>query len=216
MPASLNTIIEALAKNRIIGLFTLSDSDIAADLANALYRGGINILEVTFRTQAGLIALKNIKKLNLPILVGAGTIRTIDQAQNAVEAGADFFVTPGYNPKIIKWAQDHQVPIIPGVDSTIAIEQAVDAGLSTLKFFPADIGGIKWLKAINGPYSDIKFITTGGISLANLKEFLTQPNVLAVAGTFLCPSDAIKQKNFDQITEICKSAKKIIESLNSA
>ena len=213
MNISLNTITQSLAKTRIMPLLTLKDSSIAPDIAKSLIEGGIKVVEVTFRTEAGAQAIEKIKNSKLPILVGAGTVRTFEQAQKAVDCGADFLVTPGFNPLMIKWAQDHQIAIFPGVDSTIAIEQAINANLNFLKFFPAEIGGIKWLKAIYGPYPEISFICTGGISLANLKEYLTQPNVLGIAGSFLCPSDAIARKDFPQITEICKDAKKIVESI---
>lgn len=204
-------ITDLLEKSKILAIFTLKDPKLALPVANALYTGGISVMEITYRTDAAAASLKQITEANLPICVGAGTVRTIEQAESALESGAEFFVTPGFNPAIIHWAKEHEIPIFPGIDSTLGIEQALSLGLKTLKYFPADLGGTKWLKAMNGPYADVKFIATGGVSLTNMGEFLAMPNILAVAGSFLVPNEAINNKDFQIITELAKKAQNLIK-----
>jgi len=202
-----------LKKTRLVAVTTIPSSDLAVPLAKSLIEGGVQFIEITFRNENAEKSIKEIKKANLKIFLGAGTVRTIDQAEKAIEAGVQYIISPGFNPKIVSWAQSHKIPVYPGVDSTLGIEQAIDLGLKTLKMFPAaEIGGVAWLKAIKGPYSDINFIPTGGVDMKNLKEFLSLSNVLAVGGSFLAPSDLITQKRFDEIAKICKDAISISKS----
>lgn len=209
-----HNLIESLKKTKVIPIVTIPQEDLAVPLAQAFLKGGIDWMEITFRNKNAAGALLRLKESKLPIHYGAGTVRTLENAQVALQAGAEFFVSPGFNPKIVQWAYDHNIWILPGVDSTIGIEQAIDAGLTVLKMFPAaELGGIDWLKAMQGPYYDIVFIPTGGINLNNLKEYLSLKNVLAVGGSFLAPANLITEKKFDQITEICKQVNLIVQKL---
>jgi 2-dehydro-3-deoxyphosphogluconate aldolase/(4S)-4-hydroxy-2-oxoglutarate aldolase len=211
LPEKYQILTNLLEQSKILAIFTLKDPKLAVPVAKALNAGGITVMEITYRTDAAASSLKHIYDANLPICVGAGTIRTIEQAESALESGAEFFVTPGFNPTIIRWAKDHEIPIFPGIDSTLGIEQALDLGLKILKYFPADIGGTKWLQAMHGPYAEVKFIATGGISLANMVEFLALPNLLAVAGSFLVPNDALQKQDFTMITELARKANESVK-----
>jgi 2-dehydro-3-deoxyphosphogluconate aldolase/(4S)-4-hydroxy-2-oxoglutarate aldolase len=207
-------LMEGLKKTRLIPLVTIPDPELAVPLAQALIAGGVNWLEITFRNDLAEEGLKKIHDAKLPIHIGAGTVRTVYQVQKAYEAGAEFLITPGFNDAVSKFAQKHKIPIFPGVDSTLGIEQAQDLGLSVLKFFPAaEAGGIGWLKAIQGPYYDIQFIPTGGINFTNLADYLALKNVIAVGGSFLAPNELIKEKKFDQITALAKKACDIASSI---
>lgn len=207
-------LIDSLKKTRIIALVTIPDPELAVPLAQALLAGGIDWLEITFRNDYAEEALKKIHEAKIPIHIGAGTVRTVYQVQKAYEGGAEFLITPGFNDAVSKFAQKHKIPIFPGIDSTLGIEQAQDLGLSILKFFPAvDAGGIGWLKAMQGPYFDIQFIPTGGINFSNMAEFLTLKNVIAIGGTFIAPFELIKAKKFEEITNLAKKAVSIAASI---
>lgn len=203
-----------LRKTRLIAVTTIPSSDLAVPLAKSLIEGGVQFIEITFRNENAEKSIKEIKNANLNIYLGAGTVRTVDQAERAMKAGVQYIVAPGFNPKIVSWATSHKIPVYPGVDSTLGIEQAIDAGLKTVKMFPAaEIGGVAWLKAMKGPYYDINFIPTGGVDMKNLKDFLSLSNVLAVGGSFIAPSDLLTQKKFDEIVKICKDAISISKSI---
>ncbi len=208
------SIFHEIKNIQLIPVVALTDSAVVKPLAQALIDGGVPWLEITFRNEQAIECLSVLQSSKLPIHYGAGTVRTLEQAQQAKELGCEFIVAPGFNPVIIKWAQTNQMPIIPGVDSTFAVEQALALGLSTLKFFPASVQGIKWLKAIKGPYFDVNFIPTGGLSLENFQTYLELSNVMAVAGSFLAPSNLIKAKDFAGIQQLCERARSIVEEKN--
>jgi len=212
--SSMESVIADLETARLVAIVTIPEATLAVPLAEALIAGGIKIMEITFRNDQAAGALKELQAADLPISYGAGTVRSIEQGELAVQAGAKFLLSPGFNDGVVKWAMDNNIPFFPGVDSTTGIEKACDLGKKVLKFFPAaELGGPKWLKAMKDPYYDIKFIPTGGVSLENLKEYLELPNVIAVGGTFLAPKDLIQAKKFTEITITCKSAVTIVKSL---
>jgi 2-dehydro-3-deoxyphosphogluconate aldolase/(4S)-4-hydroxy-2-oxoglutarate aldolase len=203
-----------LNKNKLVAVVEIGDASMAVPLANALLEGGVGFIEITFRTESAGDALLALKDAGTGLHYGAGTVRTREQATRAITAGAEFMVAPGFNKDIIELSLDARIPFYPGVDSTLGIEAALGIGLNTLKFFPAEeSGGVKWLKAVNGPYPDLKFIPTGGISLANLKEYLELPNVLGIGGSFIAPKHLIKEKKFGEITAACKKAVEVVKSL---
>ncbi len=188
-----------------VPLVVLEHKEDAVPLAKALVAGGIPIAEVTFRTDAALDVIEEMVR-NVPeILVGAGTVHTVAQAEQAVKAGAAFIVTPGFQPEVVRWCVEHQIDIMPGAVAPSDMEQALAFGLKTCKFFPAEAyGGVKTLKGLKGPYSDIKFMPTGGVSEANMLDYLALPNVLAVGGSFLCPDALIHEKKWDEISALCR------------
>lgn len=190
-----------------VPLIVLEDKNDAVPLARALVAGGIPVAEVTFRTSAGRGAIAAMAKEVPEIIVGAGTVHNVLQAEEAVEAGAKFIVTPGFNPDVIRWCLERNIDIIPGCTCPGEIEQAMGMGLKTLKFFPAEAyGGIKTLKALSGPYAGIKFMPTGGVNSDNMLDYLSLPNVAAVGGSWLNPDKLIKAKEWDKITALCKES----------
>ncbi len=192
---------------KLVPLVVLDDAADAVPMAKALVEGGISVAEVTFRTDAAADVIRAMAEQVPEILVGAGTVHTVAQAQTAVEAGAKFIVTPGFQPDVVRWCVEHQVDIVPGTAVPSDIEQAISFGLSVCKFFPAEAyGGVKTLKALKGPYADIRFMPTGGVSLDNMNDYLALSNVVAVGGSFMTPSAAVKAKDWDKVTEACRTA----------
>ena len=187
---------------KLVPLVVLDDATDAIPMAKALVEGGIPVAEVTFRTDAAADVIRAMAEQVPEILVGAGTVHTVAQAQTAVEAGAKFIVTPGFQPDVVRWCVEHQVDIVPGTAVPSDIEQAISFGLSVCKFFPAEAyGGVKTLKALKGPYADIRFMPTGGVSLDNMNDYLALSNVAAVGGSFMTPSAAVKAKDWAKVTE---------------
>lgn len=197
-------IYNRIGKAAIIPVIKLNRVEDAVPLAQALLAGGIPVAEVTFRTEAAAEGIAAIRREVPQMLVGAGTVLTTDQAIAAVEAGAQFVVSPGSNGKIIDRVLAAGVAMIPGVATPSEIEAAMERGLNVLKFFPAEaLGGIAMLKALSGPYSQIKFVPTGGISANNMKDYLHQKNVLAVGGSWMIQSD------LEMVKQLCQEACKV-------
>ncbi|MEH7248159.1 bifunctional 4-hydroxy-2-oxoglutarate aldolase/2-dehydro-3-deoxy-phosphogluconate aldolase [Neobacillus niacini] len=193
----------------LVPLVELEDAMDAVPFAKALLAGGIPVAEVMFRTPAARDTIAAIAAEVPEVIVGAGTVHTVDQAKVAVEAGAKFIVTPSFNHKVVKWCVEEGVNIVPGVVSPTDIQQAMDFGLTTLKFFPAEsYGGVKTLKALAGPYADMKFMATGGVNIDNMNQYLALTNVAAVGGSFMTPSNLVKEKKWDEITIACKETVK--------
>ena len=202
----MNSVLQQLNNLRIIPVVAINDAKDAAPLAEALVEGGLPCAEITFRTSAAYQAIKTTAKRG-DVLVGAGTVLKIDQAKQAVEAGAQFIVSPGFNPKVVQYCVENNIPITPGISNPTDIEMALDFDLQVVKFFPAEaFGGLKTLKAMSAPYGMIKFIPTGGISAANLLDYLRFPKVLACGGSWMVKSDLISEGKFDEIKDLTKQA----------
>lgn len=200
-------ILEKICAKKLVPLVVLEDEKDAVPMAKALVEGGIPVAEVTFRTDAAAAVIRAMAEQVPEILVGAGTVHSVRQAETAVAAGAKFIVTPGFSPEVVRWCVDHQVTVIPGTAVPSDIEQAIAFGLTVCKFFPAEAyGGTKTLKALKGPYADILFMPTGGISLENMQDYLALSNVTAVGGSFMTPSDAVKAKDWGKVSEACRGA----------
>ncbi|QEE17490.1 bifunctional 4-hydroxy-2-oxoglutarate aldolase/2-dehydro-3-deoxy-phosphogluconate aldolase [Promethearchaeum syntrophicum] len=208
----MNYFSETLKKYFLIPVVSIESLDKIAPLTQTLQAAGIKFLEITYRNKNASEALKILQNNNFNMIIGAGTIRTLAQAEEAIKYGAKFLVSPGFNKEIIHFAAKRNIPFVPGVDSTLSIELANSEGISLLKFFPAEIsGGIKWLKSIKGPYHEIKFIPTGGITLENLDLYVKLTNVAGIGGSFLAPKRLILEDNWDEIALICTKAIKIVE-----
>ena len=202
----MNSVLQQLNNLRIIPVVAINDAKDAAPLAEALVEGGLPCAEITFRTSAAYQAIKTTAKRG-DVLVGAGTVLKIDQAKQAVEAGAQFIVSPGFNPKVVQYCVENNIPITPGISNPTDIEMALDFDLQVVKFFPAEaFGGLETLKAMSAPYGMIKFIPTGGISAANLLDYLRFPKVLACGGSWMVKSDLISEAKFDEIKDLTKQA----------
>lgn len=203
---------EAVKKLGLIGLIPvikLDSPEQALPLGKALIAGSLPVAEVTFRTAAAEESIKILARELPELTLGAGTVLTIEQADAAVAAGAKYIVTPGFNPKVVSHCVNKGIPITPGVTSPSQIEQALEMGLSTLKFFPAEqAGGIPMLKAFAGPYGDnISFIPTGGVGVKNLTDYLGCSNVHAVGGSWMVPADAINAGSFGKVENLCREAR---------
>ncbi|SBW10793.1 2-dehydro-3-deoxyphosphogluconate aldolase/4-hydroxy-2-oxoglutarate aldolase [uncultured Eubacteriales bacterium] len=188
-----------------VPLLVLDDAADAVPLAKALAEGGIPVAEVTFRTKAAAECIRRIAAEAPEVLVGAGTVHTVAQAEEAVAAGAQFIVTPGFSAEVVGWCVDHGVDVVPGTVSPSDIEQAMRFGLTLCKFFPAEAyGGVDVLKALAGPYREIKFLPTGGVSEKNMLDYLALSNVAAVGGSFFCPNDLVREKKWSEISALCQ------------
>jgi 2-dehydro-3-deoxyphosphogluconate aldolase/(4S)-4-hydroxy-2-oxoglutarate aldolase len=200
-------VLERIGMAGLVPVVVLENSGDATETAKALLAGGLDIMEITMRTKAALDSIKKVREEFPDMLVGAGTVRSIEQASAAIKAGAEFVVTPGFDETVVKWCVDCGVAVTPGCVTPTEIEFADKYGLDVLKFFPANVyGGVEALKALNGPYRTKKFIPTGGVDLANLKDFADKEYVFAVGGGFLCSPSAIEAKSFAKITDTVKQA----------
>jgi len=206
-------IVEALKKARIIPVIKINNAADAVPLANALKRGGLTVLEVTFRTEYAAEAISRIKKDVSGVTLIAGTVLNIENAKKALKAGAEAIVAPGLNPEIVKWCIANKMPVCPGVATATEIEQAMSFGLNFVKFFPAEAaGGLKMIKALSAPYSDMRFMPTGGIDENNFLDYLAFDKVVAIGGSWMVREDLIKAKNFDEIEKLAKNAINKIKS----
>lgn len=206
-------IIDRIGLSGLIPVVVIDKAEDAELTAKALIDGGIDIMEITMRTPAGLQAITNVRNAYPDMLVGAGTVLSVEKAKEAVGAGAQFIVSPGFNPEVVQWCLDSNVPITPGCVTPTEIEKALSLGLKVLKFFPADLyGGVKGCSALYGPYKSegIKFIPTGGVYLDNLADFAREPFIHAVGGGFLCKTSDIANHNFAEITRTAKKAVNIL------
>jgi 2-dehydro-3-deoxyphosphogluconate aldolase / (4S)-4-hydroxy-2-oxoglutarate aldolase len=199
--------IERIAAGRILPVVVLEDAGGAEPLAAALRAGGLTAIEVTFRTEAAAAAIAGITKYDSSMLVGAGTVLTAEQVDRAVEAGARFVVTPGFGPAVVTRCQELGVPVFPGVATATEIQMALDAGLSTVKFFPAEqLGGVAMLKALSAPFRSVRFIPTGGVNAGNVASYLALPSVIAVGGTWMVAPELLAAKDWTAVTRRTREA----------
>jgi len=205
--------IERIAAGRILPVVVLEDAAGAEPLAAALREGGLSAIEVTFRTEAAAAAIAGISKYDSSMLVGAGTVLTGEQADRAVEAGARFVVTPGFGPAVVNRCRELGVPVFPGVATATEIQMALDAGLSTVKFFPAEqLGGVAMLKALSAPFRSVRFIPTGGVNAGNVASYLALPSVIAVGGTWMVAPDLLATKDWAAVKNRTREALEIIDA----
>lgn len=207
----MDTTFEKLEKFGVIPVIALDDPDDALPLAAALTDGGLSCAEVTFRTAAAEESIRRIAAAYPDMLVGAGTVLTTQQVDRAVAAGAKFIVSPGLNPNVVRHCLEKGVPAAPGCCTPSEIEQAIELGLSVVKFFPAEaMGGLKTIKALAAPYTGLRFMPTGGINASNLRSYLEYPRVLACGGSWMVSKELIRAHDFAQITELVRQATAIV------
>ncbi len=210
----MNQIFEEISKIGIIPVVVIDNASDAIPLADALSQGGLNCAEITFRTAAAEDSLRIISSKFPEIIAGAGTVLTVEQAEKAYDSGAKFIVAPGFNPKIAEYCIKKSIPFAPGVMTPSEVSLAVDYGFDVLKFFPAEIsGGVNMLKTYQSPFSNVKFIPTGGINAENLREYLECRNVLACGGSWMVKQNLIMQKNFYEIKNLAAQAVKTVCSV---
>ena len=204
-------VLEIVKNNKVVPVAAIENSENAIPVAQALINGGLPLIEVTFRTAAAESSIKKITSEFSDVLVGAGTVLTVEQARKAIEAGASFIVSPGLNEKVVEFVLSKGVTVIPGIMTPSEIEKALSFGLEYVKFFPAEAaGGIKMLNAFSGPYPNMKYMPTGGINLENVSEYLAHPKVFACGGSWILNKRLIDNNGFEIITDIEKETIKVI------
>ncbi len=200
-------ILEIFENIGIVPVVVLDDAKDAPSLAKAMCEGGIPIAEVTFRTDAAAASIKAMREACPEMLVGAGTVLTVEQVDAAIEAGAQFIVSPGINPVVVQACIDRGIPIVPGCANPTNVETALSFGLDVVKFFPAEqAGGIKYIKAISAPYTGVRFMPTGGISPSNVEAYLQEKCIIACGGSWMVKKDLIAAGKYDEIVSQCKEA----------
>ena len=206
--------LAALSRIGLVPVITIESPRDAVPLAEALLDGGIACAEVTFRTPAAGEAIHGISSTCGELLVGAGTVLTVEQAEQATQAGAQYVVAPGFDPAVVGWCLAHHVPVIPGVATPTEISMALARGLNLLKFFPAEaMGGVQTLQALSAPFAGVRFIPTGGITVANLPQYLALPNVAACGGSWMAKEGMISAGRFAEIARLSRQARAIVHQV---
>ncbi|HJA81103.1 MAG TPA: bifunctional 4-hydroxy-2-oxoglutarate aldolase/2-dehydro-3-deoxy-phosphogluconate aldolase [Candidatus Mediterraneibacter intestinipullorum] len=208
----MNEILTQIENTGIVPVVVLDDPKDAEPLAEALCSGGLPCAEVTFRTPAAAQSIRIMSEKFPHMLIGAGTVLTTEQVDSAVDAGAKFIVSPGLNPRIVKYCTERNIVITPGCANPSDVEQAIENGLDVVKFFPAEqAGGLAYIKAIAAPYAGIKFMPTGGINPKNVRDYLAYDRILACGGSWMVKGDLIRDGKFDEIRELVKEAVNIVK-----
>ncbi len=210
------SLIERIRQIGIIPVVAIPEVAHALLLAEALSEGGLPCAEITFRTAAAAESIRQIKQKFPDMLVGAGTVLTIAQVDAAIDAGAEFIVSPGSNPTTIEYCQAKNITIFPGVCTPSEIEQNLALGIEVMKFFPAEpAGGVKFLKAICAPYKDVRFIPTGGIETKNIGDYLAISNVVACGGSWMVKPELMKENNFVEVQRLSAEAVKLVKGIRN-
>lgn len=205
MSYTTNQLIEKLRQLKVVPVIALDDAEDILPLADTLAENGLPVAEITFRSEAAAEAIRLLRANRPDFLIAAGTVLTAEQVVLAKSSGADFVVTPGFNPKIVQLCQDLDFPITPGVNNPMSIEAALEMGLTAMKFFPAEAsGGVKMIKALLGPYAQLQIMPTGGIGLHNIKDYLAIPNIVACGGSWFVEKKLIQAKNWAEIGRLVK------------
>ncbi len=200
-------VLQRLANAGVVPVVVLDDAKDAVPTAKAMVAGGIDVMEITYRTAAAPDSIKAVAENCPEMLVGAGTVLTLEQCKQAVSLGAKFIVSPGFNAEIVSWCIENGVTVTPGCVTPTEITYAVNMGLKIIKFFPANVyGGLKAMKSLSAPFVGVKFMPTGGVNAENLSEYISAPFIHAVGGSWVCPKADIKAGNFEKITALCKEA----------
>ena len=203
----MSNIFDSLYKFGLVPVIKITKVENAVPLAKALAEGGLNCAEITFRTACAKEAIAEITKALPDMLVGAGTVLTTEQVDEAIEAGAKFIVSPGLNPKVVKYCLDKNIPVLPGCATPSEVETAIELGLKAVKFFPAEAaGGLNMIKSMSAPYGGIKFMPTGGINEDNMLSYLAFDKIIACGGSFMVKDSLIEAGKFEEITALTRSA----------
>lgn len=205
-------VTEKVEKLGLVPVVVLNDAKDAAPLAKALIEGGLPCAEVTFRTEAAEESIRIMSKEYPEMLIGAGTVLTTDQVDRAVLAGAKFIVSPGFDPEVVDYCIEKEIPIFPGIVTPSELAQAVKRGLSLVKFFPAEqFGGLATIKALAAPFTNVKFMPTGGISASNLTDYLSFSRIIACGGSWMVKGDLVKAGDFEKIKKLTAEAVELVK-----
>ena len=209
----MNEMNERISRIGVVPVIKLNNPERdAAALGKALCAGGVPVAEVTFRAAGADKAIKLMKEANPEMIVGAGTVTNTAQIDAVIAAGGEFIVSPGFDPELVAYAQEKKIPIFPGCTTASEYHQALKFGLELIKFFPAEqSGGLAKIKALSAPFPMFRVMPTGGVSLKNLKEYLSCPVIAACGGSYMVTADLIDNNKWDEITELCKKAREIVE-----
>ena len=201
-------VLSRLARSGVVPVVVLDDVKDAVPTANAMVAGGVDVMEITFRTAAAPQCIQAVSENCPDMLVGAGTVLNLEQCKLAVQMGAKFIVSPGFDTSVVSWCIENGIAVTPGCVTPTEITAAVNMGLKVVRFFPANVyGGLSAIKNLSAPFAGVKFTPTGGVHASNIKEYLCAPFIHAVGGSWVCPRDAIKAGAFNKITALCKEAR---------
>ena len=201
-------VLSRLARSIVVPVVVLDDVKDAIPTANAMAAGGVDTMEITFRTACAPECIKAVAENCPDVLVGAGTIINLEQCKLAVEMGAKFIVSPGYSEEVVAWCVENGIPVAPGCVTPTEIMAALKHGLKMVKFFPANVyGGLNAMKNLSAPFVGLKFLPTGGVNSGNIKEYVDAPFIHAVGGSWVCPKADIKAGNWEKITQLCLEAR---------
>ena len=202
-------VLTRLANSIVVPVVVLDKVEDAVPTAKAMAAGGVDTMEITFRTACAPEAIKAVAENCPEVLVGAGTIVNLEQCKLAVEMGAKFIVSPGFSDEVVGWCVENGIPVAPGCVTPTEIMGALKHGLKMVKFFPANVyGGLNAMKNLSAPFVGLKFLPTGGVNAANIKEYVDAPFIHAVGGSWVCPKADIAAGNFEKITALCTEARK--------
>lgn len=205
---------ERIAACGVVPVVVLEDAKDAKPLAEALVEGGLPVAEVTFRTAAAEESIRIMAEAYPDMLVGAGTVLSVEQAQRAVNAGAKFIVSPGFDEEVVDWCLANNVPVYPGIITPSEATKAVKRGLKIVKFFPAEqFGGVATIKALAAPFTTLKFMPTGGINAKNIRDYLTNSKIIACGGSWMVKGDLVKAGDFAKIKELVKEAVDLVKEI---
>ena len=205
-------VLKRLAQSGVVPVVVLEDAKDAVPTAKAMLAGGIDVMEITFRTAAAADSIKAVAQECPDMVVGAGTVINLEQCKLAVECGAKFIVSPGYDEETVAWCCDNGIPVTPGCVTPTEIMMALKHGLKVLKFFPAEqSGGLAKIKAMSAPFPMFKVMPTGGVNLKNLAEYSASPIIAACGGSYMCPDKLIQAGAWDEITELCRKSVEIVK-----
>lgn len=205
---------EKISQFGLVPVVVLEDEKDALPLAKALVEGGLPVAEVTFRTAAAEASIKKMCEVYPDMVVGAGTVLSVEQVEKAVAAGAKFIVSPGYDEEIVNYCLEKDIPIYPGTVTPSDLSKAVKKGLSVVKFFPAEqYGGVNTIKALAAPFTTVKFMPTGGVNAKNLKDYLSCNKIVACGGSWMVKGDLIKAQEFEKIKELTREAVALVKEI---
>lgn len=209
----MDTLIEQLKKQKVLPVLQFVDAESVLPVAEILVEYGFPMMEITLRSDIAYTAIKDIKRQFANASLSAGTVLKPDHVDAAAEAGAEFLISPGFNPVTFRYAVEKNVPMVPGINSPSDIEQAMEEGAQVLKFFPAEAsGGVKMIKSLLGPYQNIQLIPTGGIKQDNVMDYLAIPQIIACGGTWLADAEDQKNKDWDSVRQKCKALRELLDS----